>query len=160
MKPLSGSHSTPRFDPNQLPYFEADAALWPRIVAAQQQRVSRKRWQLGAFGAAAAAAVFAVVLVGPLHRPLDAGDGGFAIAAQRESQSLESEWLRLTAAGNAASGTSRVRVIDAELQAAYDRGANKDELAPLWQQRNDALRGLIAGMQAGATNRVASITRI
>ncbi len=48
------------------------------------------------------------------------------------------------AGGRAACASlARLYMIDAALQAAYDRGAQPDELQPLWKQRNDALRGLI-----------------
>jgi hypothetical protein len=40
------------------------------------------------------------------------------------------------------------------LQSAYDRGAGSDELAPLWQQRNEALRGLILVAQADTVTRI------
>jgi hypothetical protein len=40
------------------------------------------------------------------------------------------------------------------LQSAYDRGAEGDELAPLWKERNEALRGLILTAQADTVTRI------
>jgi hypothetical protein len=51
-------------------------------------------------------------------------------------------------------------LIDATLQAAYDRGARADELAPLWHQRNEALRGLITQFQTSGAHEASAITRI
>ena len=53
-----------------------------------------------------------------------------------------------------AAGTARLHMIDAALQAAYDRGAAPAELKPLWQQRNDALRGLILVAQNDEVTRI------
>jgi hypothetical protein len=148
------------FDPHALPEFVPDAALWSRIVAAQQQRAARRGVRGFAFGGAAAAAICAAVLIGPRWMPIDPAGTSVAVNIQDESRSLESEWLRVAGAQAAAIGTARLRAIDTELQAAYDRSAGNDELAPLWQQRNRALRELIAGMQDGAVRRSASITQI
>jgi hypothetical protein len=147
------------FDPRQLPEFMPDATLWPRILAAQQRRAARRRWQAIAFGGAIAATICLAVLVGTRVAP-EGPSVASGMAIQDESRSLEGEWLRLAGAQAAAIGTTRLRAIDAELQAAYDRGADVDELGPLWQQRNRALRGLIAGMQDGALKRSTSITQI
>jgi hypothetical protein len=47
-----------------------------------------------------------------------------------------------------------VHAIDTALQAAYDRGARAEELQPLWQQRNQALRGLILSARSDAVTRI------
>lgn len=151
---------TPRgFDPRRLPEFVPDPSLWPRIAAAQQQRVSRRRRVRGVLGAAIAASFAAAVLLGgrSLHAPVAPGA---ALAMQDESRALEDQWRRLAGAQAAALGSTRLRAIDAELQAAYDRGASSNELAPLWQQRNRALRGLIAVMQDRAYGRASRITQL
>ena len=133
-------------DLRQLPVFRPDAALWPRMVAAQRRHTRVQGWRRGGVSLAAAAAVCAAVLLLPHPFPPLQQE---VVAGQRESQTLASEWLRLANSTRpAATGLARVRVIDAALQAAYDRGARADELAPLWRQRNQALRGLIAHVQA------------
>lgn len=129
----------------ELPVFAPDANLWSRIAAARAstqtlRRDARPRWYRWA-GVAAAAAVIAVtaLVTGPRMRTEPA-----LVDGQRESQTLEREWQTLTpAAARPAASLARLYMIDAALQAAYDRGAQPDELQPLWKQRNDALRGLI-----------------
>jgi negative regulator of sigma E activity len=145
-------------DLRQLPVFKPDSALWPRMVAAQQRRTRVQRWRRGSFSLAAAAAVCAAVVL--LPHPLPPLQQEIA-AGQRESQTLESQWLQLANSTRpGATGLARVRVIDDALQAAYDRGAQADELAPLWRQRNQALRGLIAHVQDTDPNDALAVTRI
>ena len=144
-------------DLHQLPVFRPDAALWPRMVAAQRRHTRAQRWRRGGVSLAAAVAVCAAVLLLPHPLPPLQQE---IVAGQRESQTLGSQWLRLANSTRpGATGLARVRVIDAALQAAYDRGARADELAPLWRQRNQALRGLIAHVQATDPND-ALVTRI
>jgi len=147
------------FDPRRLPEFAPGPVLWSRIAAAQQRRVSVRRWQRAVFGGALAASVAAALLVGDRFGVAPVAPSGTA-AMQDESRTLEGEWHLLAGAQAAALGSTRLRAIDAELQAAYDRGAAADELASLWQQRNRALRGLIAAMQDGAYGRASSITQL
>lgn len=130
----------PAFDAAQLPVFAPSPALWPRIVAARRRA---QRWRLAGLAAAAA---FGAALVLALPRPT-VSDSPLA-AGQRESQTLESEWRSLSAARDAATrGTTRLRMIDATLQSAYDREAPAAELTELWQLRNAALRQLILGLR-------------
>ncbi len=135
------------FDAAALPVFEPDAALWGRIVAARRRQVVRRR--VGAFAglaASVAVGVVATMLAMPVHQ-----DGaGSRRTAQDESRVLEEEWAKLVSGGTAAQGTDRVRAIDAALQAVYDRGGSDEETAPLWSQRNRALRALIATGRDGA----------
>jgi len=134
----------------QLPEFSADADLWPRIVAAHaQQQPVRRRYRWIAV-AAAAAAIAGVVLMLPRT-----GTESIALEGQRESQALENEWRALgPASARPTADIARLYLIDAALQSAYDRGAEADELQPLWKQRNEALRGLIL------TARTDTVTRI
>lgn len=141
----------------KLPEFAPDPALWPRIVAAREAQQRRRR--LGGGLAAIAAAVFAAVLLVPRAPPVAVGVDAIA-AGERESRVLEGEWLRVAPAARPLP-SARLRAIDAALQAAYDRGAPEDEVAPLWQRRNEALRGLIVRAQEGvAADAVATVTRI
>ncbi|HVT33597.1 MAG TPA: hypothetical protein VHE32_13180 [Rhodanobacteraceae bacterium] len=134
-----------------LPVFEPDATLWPRIVAARAAAGAPKRQRVSwLIGAAAAAAVFATLLAVMPHAPTESP----LAESQRESQSLEREWHALSPATAQPAGLTRLHVIDANLQSAYDRGAEADELGPLWKQRNDALRGLILAARADAVTRI------
>jgi len=135
----------------QLPVFEPDANLWPRILAAHQRKpVGARRVR----GIAAIAAAAAVVVAAILIVPRSVSNPGLT-EGQRESQALEREWQALPAASTRASAdVARVHAIDTALQAAYDRGARADELQPLWQQRNQALRGLILSARSDAVTRI------
>ena len=135
----------------ELPVFEPAADLWPRILAAHERkpRGVRNQRRIAAFEAAAAVLVAAILIVPRTADVPRLSDG------QRESQSLEREWQALPAASaRAAADVARLHVIDTALQAAYDRGAHADELQPLWQQRNQALRGLIVSARSDAVTRI------
>jgi hypothetical protein len=149
-------------DLHDLPVFAPDAAVWLRLQAAQVARMRvRRRWRGGvaAAGGLAAAAMFAAVLLLPRVQPLPPLQQNL-VAGQHESRTLEAEWQRMTeSATGSIRPVARLRAIDASLQAAYDRGAADEELAPLWQQRNRALRGLISRTQEGSAS-AAGTTRI
>lgn len=134
----------------ELPVFAPSSDLWPRIAAAHvsSRRTRRPRYQWAAIAAAVAVMVGAVMLVPRAQR------GSVLTEGQRESQTLEREWQAISPAGSRPAAVARLHVIDTALQSAYDRGAQADELQPLWKQRNDALRGLIL------TARTDTITRI
>ena len=143
----------------ELPVFAPEADLWPRIRAAHATATAAPPRRARPAFAFAAAAAIAVVVAGTLMlRPRLQSDAPL-VEGQRESQTLEREWQALpSSAPRPAAGLARLHVIDTALQAAYDRGAEAEELQPLWQQRNDALRGLI--MNARVSARAEAITRI
>lgn len=141
---------------HDLPEFAADPALWSRIVEARSQAAAR-RWRLRAFGAAAAAVVATLALGWPRPGP----DVRYSTAPEIESRALENEWRDLAGVDSQASGGfHRLRFIDASLQSAYDRGAAPDELAPLWRQRNEALKNLIWQFRNAGDRSADAITRI
>lgn len=94
-----------------LPDLPPPDSLWPRL--AQRQRRIRQRQQAGTVLAAAAA--FAGVLF-------------FALPHADLSQQPVPALARTTPA-------TRLQAVDHALQAAYARGASDDELAPLWDIR-------------------------
>lgn len=141
-------------DLRQLPVFQPDPALWSRIAAAHLRRRRLRQW-----GFAAAATVLLGVAGALLVRPTQPAPQW--AQAQRESQTLEAEWRRLADGGRQTPvGLTRLRSIDAALQSAYDRGADGNEIVPLWQQRNEALRGLIARFQDASARDATLVTRI
>ena len=137
----------------ELPVFAPDAGLWSRIAAEHAKRNATprpRRW----IALAAAAAVVAAIVAVPRFTGTNPGEP-VAVEGVRESQALEREWRALTPVSARPSvDLARLRVIDAALQSAYDRGAGSDELAPLWQQRNETLRGLILVAQADTVTRI------
>ena len=145
-----------RFDRLRLPVFDPDPALWARVVAARRRQLRVRR---GSFALAAAAALgtLAIWLPRPFL-PLQQD----IVSGQRESRALESEWQHLAPSQRIApADLTRLRVIDAALQAAYDHGGAADEVAPLWRERNQALRGLITRVRSPATDGEALVvTRI
>lgn len=146
------------FDLRQLPEFAPDANLWPRIETAQRARQRARLWRNGGFAVAAAMLAAVAVLLLPQHLPNASQD---VFAGQRESQNLETEWQQLVGGAHPAlAGTTQLRVIDATLQSAYDRGAKPDELVPLWRERNQALRGLIARFHGSDLHDALAVTRI
>jgi hypothetical protein len=135
----------------ELPVFTPDAGLWSRIAAEHAKRKAPqqpRRWiALGAAAAVVAAIIAVLRFTGTKPaEPLAEG--------QRESQALESEWRALPEGARPSVDLARLRIIDAALQSAYDRGAGSEELAPLWKERNEALRGLILTAQADTVTRI------
>jgi hypothetical protein len=152
----------PRFDPavspllGGLPEFAPDPALWTRIAGARKRQLGQRR-HVRLAGSLAAAAVFAAaVLVLPRPAVVAPDPTGDLAVWLHQSQALEQEWTRLEPSPEAARGTrSPLRRIDAALQAAYDRGASDEELAPLWEARSKALRAMIDNRQdAVVTTRI------
>jgi len=138
-----------RFDASALPTFAPDPALRARILAshAQQRLSQRVRFAIGG-GALAASFAFAALLL--VHRaPSTASRAEMASAAQVESRGLELEWQRSAQSNPEQIATPRLRAIDAQLQSAYDRGADAREVSALWARRNTTLRQLIAASGEG-----------
>jgi hypothetical protein len=149
------------FDPAQLPRFAPDAQLWQRIAGAQQRLVARRRRRTTAT-ACAAVAVIAVAIGSALPDLRNVPSAMSSIAdGQHESELLEREWQGFAVSDRTpTSAVTRLRFIDATLQAAYDRGAGTDEIVALWKQRNQALRGLITQVKAADADGIVAVTQI
>lgn len=137
----------------RLPEFDPDPGLWARIDATNARRISAQRNQRLRWLASGIAASVALFLILPGTR--DVSDSGLAEWQQR-SQSLEQEWRSLARQSVDSRSQAQLRLIDLDLQSAYDRGATESELAPLWKLRIDILSELIE--RSGATTRL--VTRI
>lgn len=136
-----------------LPEHDPDPGLWLRIQSARarRQRLRRRSW-LGAGLAAAAVLVVAVLARAP-STPPSASD----VASWRErSHVLEQEWLASSRTAMDPRLRAELRLIDGQLQAAYDRGATDGELVPLWKLRSEALQDLIRSDDAS----MRAVTRI
>lgn len=130
----------PRLPASALPQFEPDPSLWSRIAAERRRRIAQRR-RVGSWAGAAIAAGLALVTLLPHPHQEPA-----ASAWQRRAQTLEAQWLAQTAEdAGATSVRAELRLIDRALQAAYDRGAEREELDGLCQRRSEALRDLIDG---------------
>jgi len=135
----------------RLPHAETaqvGADLWPRIAAAHLQRLRRRRVRRLAGYGLAAAAVVAVALAVPAWLVKSAP----AVDWQARAQALEVQ-LDAMAARSDNNGVvdAELARIDAALQSAYDRGAAKNELVPLWKQRSDLLGALLTARQQQVT---------
>jgi hypothetical protein len=117
--------------------------------------VQRPRYRWAAIAATVAVAIGAATIVPLMQRGSGLTMSPGLAEGQRESQTLEREWQALSpASARPAAGLARLHVIDTALQSAYDRGAQADELQPLWKQRNDALRGLILSVRTDTITRI------
>jgi len=139
----------------QLPEFEPDPALWSRIQSSRSRllvrRRQRNRWVAASL---AAAALLCVAVVSSVQLGLPLSEG--VAVWQGRSQALEQEWLAMSRSTPDPRARTELRLIDLELQTAYDRGATADELIPLWKLRSEALRELIDN----DGSRMRSVTRI
>lgn len=137
----------------QLPEFEPDPALWTRIEAAHQRRsVARRHRRVGWLAGGLAAACVIVTLL-PMAR--DPSLDNVTVWQQR-SQELERQWQSQSRGPLDPRARAQLRLVDLDLQSAYDRGADEVELVPLWKLRNSLLRDLLDN--PGQTTRL--VTRI
>lgn len=149
---------TSRVDLRTLPEFAPGSGLWARIESGVRARRSRRRWS--AVGLAVTATAVALVTLVPMQRG-GPPTSSQTLTGQAQSQMLEKQWQELAASVRTApAGATRLRVIDAALQSAYDRGAAPNEIQPLWKERNRALRGLIDGYRTLGTLDGLAVTRI
>ena len=138
----------------QLPEFDPDPALWSRIQASRLQLVRRRQRNRWLATGLSLAALLCVVAVSRYQLGLPQSD---AVAVwQSRSQMLEQELLSVSRSTSDPRARTELRLIDLELQTAYDRGAPASELIPLWKLRNETLRELIDN----DGNHIRSITRI
>jgi hypothetical protein len=129
------------------PSFLAGGDLWPRIAAAHLARSRTRRIRRFAAGGTAMVLLIAVAFF-EWQMPHDAP----AVDWQARAQALEIQLNQANAASQASlplSSDTEVELarVDRTLQAAYDHGARKNELLPLWKQRSELLSLLLAVRQ-------------
>lgn len=124
----------------RLPEYAPDSQLWARIerADAQRKRVSQRRRLRMIAGALAASCAIFFIVPNSRDRPNNS-----LFASQQESQALEHSWLSAPRDSVDRNASAQLRLIDHDLQAAYDRGADESELIPLWNLRSVVLRDLI-----------------
>ncbi|HEX6833477.1 MAG TPA: hypothetical protein VF132_08085, partial [Rudaea sp.] len=129
---------------------EPPAQLWARIEAAHGRR---RRRRIGLRVGAASMFALAAVIVGVTHRAMERPRD--EIDWQARAQALETQLRTLAQSERlpraAATDATRAELlrVDLSLQAAYDRGARADELAPLWKRRSELLDALIEVREQG-----------
>jgi hypothetical protein len=128
------------------PSFLAGVDLWPRIASAYVARRRTRRIRRVAASGLALSVLIAVSFFG-LRTPHEAP----AIDWQARAQALEIQLNEVTAATQNKTPLTdteeELAGVDRALQAAYDHGAHKNELLPLWKQRSDLLSLLLAVRQ-------------
>jgi len=130
-----------------LPEFDPPPHLWARIEAEHRRRQQRGHALRWGGGLAAMLALATVIALAP--RPQNAVANPLA-QLERRSHELEQAYAGLNQAASPLENEAELRAVELALQQAYDRGAEVDELLPLWQQRNDVLSNLIAVAADGA----------
>ena len=141
---------------SNLPEFDPDPALWGRIRSANVRRIRLRRMRrIGAVGAVCVG-VAATWLLGFPHRLMSQPDRQSNINWQAHSQALQDQWNERTDQNLDPHIQARLRLLDSDLQAAYDRGASEPELAPLWSLRSRLLQSLVQG----ESSRSRRLTRI
>lgn len=128
------------------PPSEPAADLWSRIAQAHLSRRQRRRRQRFAGAGFAVLAGVAVVLIAARAPSAGATDW------QARAQALEIQLHARTSSSDgenalALDAESELVRVDGALQAAYDHGARKSELVPLWKQRSELLSALLAARQ-------------
>lgn len=132
----------------QLPAFDPSDALWPRVLEARARRQRRVR----AYGWAAAAGLMLTFGFGWLVGRVDRSDEAVPVASAEHARSaaLEDELARARSAATergAIEIQTELARLDAQLQAAYDRRADGDELRRLWRARGELEAALLAAYQ-------------
>jgi hypothetical protein len=133
----------------ELSLSEPSSDLWQRIADTHQGRLRRARLRRGIVASSiVAAALAAAFLIAPgwLARPASEGD----IDWQARAQALELQLHALDPAADSAGAIdaqSEIARVDNALQSAYDTGAEKNQLAPLWKRRSELLDALISVRQ-------------
>ncbi|HMM67906.1 MAG TPA: hypothetical protein PKC03_13290 [Dokdonella sp.] len=141
---------------DRLPEHEPDPALWTRIQSVRAARQLRSRRQRrGWLGAGLAAAAMLCIAVFSRF-PLPAGQADDLASWREHSRLLEAQWHTLPGSPVDPRSRAELRLIDSQLQSAYDRGATDSELIPLWKLRSAALQDLIRH----DSDRVQAVTRI
>ena len=129
-------------EPAMLP---PSADLWQRIATAHVARKRRRATRRIAGIGSAAVLVIAVVTAGVVKWREPSAVDWQARAQALEMQLNEALAQRdLPLTGDTEEELERV---DLALQAAYDHGADKTELVPLWKQRSELLSLLLSSRQ-------------
>ncbi len=141
---------------SELPEFDPDPSLWGRIQTANVRRVRLRRLRH--------ASVIGAILLGVATTWLWEFPQRLTISAERlssvnwraHSQELQDQWSQRADRDMDPHIQAHLRLLDSELQAAYDRGAAEPELAPLWLLRGQLLQSLVEN-ESGRSRRMTRI---
>ena len=149
---LSFHELTQRLRLRELPVGEPSPDLWQRIADTHTGRVRRARMRRGIIGSSLAALILIAVLVAPKWLEPSAMERGVDWQARAQALELQLRVLRdstsaRTDNAGALEAQSEIARVDDALQAAYDTGAERDQLDLLWKRRSELLGALISVRQ-------------
>lgn len=147
---LSFHELTQRLRLRELPMSEPSSDLWQRIADTHQGRLRRARVRRGIAGSGLAAMALAALIIAP--KWLAPAAEGVDWLARAQALELQLHALEATRGAHADSTgaldtQAEIARIDNALQAAYDTGAEREQLAPLWKRRSELLDTLISVRQ-------------
>jgi hypothetical protein len=125
------------------PASEPSADLWSRIAQAHLARRSRRRRQRFA-GAGLLMLVGVTAFIAAVQLPR-VSDTDWQARAQALEIELHAHSMTAAGADNPVALETETELVrlDSALQAAYDRGAQENELVTLWKQRSELLTTLL-----------------
>jgi len=149
---LSFQHLAQRLRLRELPVGEPSPDLWQRIAATHAGRVRRARVRRAIVGSSLAAVVLIAILVAPKWLAPSATERDVDWQARAQALELQLRALRDNSGAHADSAgaleaQSEIARVDDALQAAYDTGAERDQLELLWKRRSELLGALISVRQ-------------
>jgi hypothetical protein len=149
---LSFQNLAQRLRLRELPVGEPSPDLWQRIADTHAGRVRRARVRRGIVGSSLAAIVLLAILVVPKWLEPSAAQRDVDWQARAQALELQLRALRDSSGAHADNAgaleaQSEIARVDDALQAAYDTGAEKDQLELLWKRRSELLGALISVRQ-------------
>ncbi len=136
----------------ELPVGEPSPDLWQRIADTHAGRVRRARVRRGIIGSSLVVIVLMAILVVP--KWLEPSAMQRNVDWQARAQALELQLRALRDSGSAQADNAgaleaqaEIARVDDALQAAYDTGAEKNQLELLWKRRSELLGALISVRQ-------------
>jgi hypothetical protein len=149
---LSFHELTQRLRLRALPVGEPSPDLWQRIADTHAGRVRRARMRRGIIGSSLAALILVAVLIAPKWLAPSAMEREVDWQARAQALELQLRALRDSAGAHtdnagALETQSEIARVDDALQAAYDAGAERDQLELLWKRRSELLGALISVRQ-------------
>lgn len=122
-----------------LPEIPLPGDLWHRVDCGRRKRMHRRKLGAGIV-TLALTAVIAAPMLAPLLGDADAGRSEVPVAYQPANTQHDIQ--------------SDLHALDRALQAAYDRGANDDEVAPMWAAREALLASIQPARAASRHDRI------
>lgn len=141
---------------SDLPEFDPDPALWGRIRTANIRRARLRGIRRACVFGAIFVGIATTWLVGFSSRLTAPAERLSSANWQAQSQQLQDQWSQRSDQDLDPHLQARLRLLDSELQAAYDRGAGETELAGLWSLRSQLIQTLVES-DSGRSRRLTRI---